>query len=114
MLILRLLLLGVAVEPILFAGSVSLAQVTDLKSLSEQYTDLLQLSNDHSGQDNQGFHNTTKMIITFLLSAIICLLIVFVVQVILGLSRTYRYQLVKLHKNYKNLKRASQLPLVST
>jgi hypothetical protein len=93
----------------------SLASVTtDFAPTSEKYTGLLQLSNDHSGRDNQGFHDVTKMILTFLLSSVLCLLIVLGVQTILGMSRTYRYQLVKLHKNYRNLKRASQLPLVST
>ena len=113
MLILRLLLLGLAVEPLLFTASMSLSQSVDPDSTSEQYTDFLQLSNNHSGKDNEGFHNTPKMILTFVLSSIACLLIVLGVQFALGLSKAYRYQLVKLHKNYKNLKRACQLPLVS-
>ena len=71
---------------------------------------LLQLSNDHSGQDNEGFHDVKKMLLTFLLAALVCLVVVFLIQWLLTLSKRYRYDLVRLRKNYQNQQRANQLP----
>lgn len=95
-------------------ASESLARAADVvEQTGEQQTGFVQLSNDHSGKDNQGFHDMSKMLLTFLLSGATCLLIVLAVQAFLNLSKEYRYELVKLRKNYRNLQRANQLPLVS-
>ena len=77
-------------------------------------TDFMQLSNDHSGDDNEGFEDIEKMLVTFLLSALVCLLVVLGIQGILSLvpptqSKRYRYELVRLRKNYQNLQRTRQL-----
>lgn len=69
----------------------------------------MQLSNDHSGDDNEGFQDIKKMLLTFLLSALVCLVVVLLIQWILALSKQYRYNLVRLRKNYENLQRTSQL-----
>lgn len=69
----------------------------------------MQLSNDHSGDDNEGFKDIKKMLVTFLLSALVCLVVVLLIQWILSLSKRYRYDLVRLRKNYENLQRTSQL-----
>jgi len=71
---------------------------------------MMQLSNDHSGDDNEGFQDIKKMLVTFLLSALVCLVVVLLIQWILSLSKRYRYDLVRLRKNYQNLQRTSQLP----
>jgi lipopolysaccharide export LptBFGC system permease protein LptF len=69
----------------------------------------MQLSNDHSGDDNEGFQDIKKMLLTFLLSALVCLVVVLLIQWVLALSKQYRYNLVRLRKNYENLQRTSQL-----
>ena len=69
----------------------------------------MQLSNDHSGDDNEGFQDIKKMLLTFLLSALVCLVVVLLIQWILSLSKRYRYDLVRLRKNYENLQMTSQL-----
>lgn len=76
----------------------------------------MQLSNDHSGDDNEGFEDIEKMLFTFVLSALVCLLVVLAIQGVLSLvlitqSKRYRYELVRLRKNYQNLQRTSQLHL---
>lgn len=68
----------------------------------------MQLSNDHSGEDNEGFQDIKKMLVTFLISAVVCLAVVLLIQWILALSKRYRYDLVRLRKNYQNLQRSSQ------
>ena len=70
----------------------------------------MQLSNDHSGEDNEGFQDIKKMLVTFLLSAFACLAVVLLIQWILSLSKRYRYDLVRMRKNYQNQQRTSQLP----
>lgn len=110
----RLLLVGVALSRVSLMASESIAKAAgEVGQTGEKQTGFVQLSNDHSGNDNQGFHDSLKMILTFLLSAVACLLVVLVVQAFLNLSKEYRYELVKLRKNYRNLQRANQLPLVS-
>lgn len=89
-------------------------------SLSDEFigtanTGFMELSNDHTGKDNEGFDELTKMLITFIVSAVTCLVIVLLTQSLLTLvtvmqSKEYRYELVKLQKNYRNLQRANQLP----
>ena len=112
--IFRLLLVGVLVGHVSLIASESLARAADVAGQTgEKQTGFVQLSNDHSGKDNQGFHDVTKMLLTFLLSGATCLFIVLTVQAFLNLSKEYRYELVKLRKNYRNLQRANQLPLVS-
>lgn len=71
---------------------------------------MVQLSNDHSGEDNEGFQDIKKMLVTFLLSAFACLAAVLLIQWILSLSKRYRYDLVRMRKNYQNQQRTSQLP----
>ena len=71
---------------------------------------MVQLSNDHSGEDNEGFQDIKKMLVTFLLSAFACLAVVLLIQWILSLSKRYRYDLVRMRKNYQNQQRTSQLP----
>lgn len=111
---LRLLLFTTALSTLCFAVSESIVTRTgSIGTTGEWYVGFVQLSNDHSGKDNEGFHDVTKMILTFLLSSLACLIVVISVQMLLNLSKEYRYEVVKLRKNYRNLKRASQLPLVS-
>jgi len=112
--IFRLLVLGAAVGHVSLMASESIERSAEVVGQTgEKQTGFVQLSNDHSGKDNQGFHDALKMILTFLLSAATCLLVVLLVQTLLNLSKEFRYELVKLRKNYRNLQRANQLPLVS-
>ena len=75
---------------------------------------MMEISNDHSGRDNEGFQDVDKMLVTWIFTALCCLAAVFGVQYMLSFvpptqSKQCRYELVKLRKNYYNLKMANRL-----
>jgi hypothetical protein len=109
---LSLLIVAISASQYTVSKSGNVQALAESKSVypSKQYADLMQLSNDHSGDDNEGFQDIKKMLVTFLLSALVCLVVVLLIQWVLCLSKRYRYDLVRLRKNYENLQRTSQLP----
>lgn len=53
--------------------------------LGRGYTAFMQLSNDHSGQDNAGYGDLVKMLISCVISAVLCLSIILSVQGVLSI-----------------------------
>jgi len=45
----------------------------------------MQISNDGSGRDNEGYHDLTKLLIATVVSALVCLSVLGVVQAVLAL-----------------------------
>lgn len=70
-------------------------------SLSNFHPDFLQLSHDHSGENDDGTKNTSKMVLVFVVSAVICALCCGLIQLILSVSKSYRAKLSYLQKCYK-------------
>jgi len=61
----------------------------------------MQISNDGSGDDNDGLDDDTRVIAVFLLNFICCILCCGCIQGIMVLSKNMNSELSQLRKNYK-------------
>lgn len=116
--IVAVLALCVSSSQVLLSGDigapVEVLESMDTVGMDVAYAGLMQISNDHSGRDNQGFQDVDKMMVTWIFTGFCCLAAVFGVQYMLSFvihiqSKQCRYELVKLRKNYYNLKMANRL-----
>ncbi|CAG9321816.1 unnamed protein product [Blepharisma stoltei] len=64
-------------------------------------TNFMQLSNDDSGEDNDGLEDDTKILLVFILNAITCVFCCAFLQFILMLSKRMSNELSELKKNYR-------------
>ncbi|CAG9310843.1 unnamed protein product [Blepharisma stoltei] len=74
---------------------------TKLKNSEKNTPTFTQLSNDGSGEDDDGMEDDTKVITVFLLNILACVLCCGFLQLVLMLSKRMNSELSDMRKNYK-------------
>lgn len=69
--------------------------------MSKPQLGLLQLSHNHSGENDSGTKDSTRMSLVFVVTAVICAVCCGLIQVILSVSKNFKARLSHLQKCYK-------------